>query len=413
MPTSGPSLCLITPGQLASTPRLVKNADALASAGYRVHVVAGKHFAPAEPLEAAILAGARWSCARVSFHHGFAGAARRLLRQLARRRLLRHPLAVRLAARAQHAGTHALAAAAAQIPAALYFGHGGVAGLAAGAFASQRRRTRYAFDVEDWHEEESDFVLHDPAERTAVRNLLRSLLPGTAFVTCAAPLIGDALTRAYAVNPVCLLNVFPLAEAPVSPSDAPPPTSEQPAVLYWFSQTVGSGRGLEGMLAVLGRMQTPATLHLRGFVSSEYRAELTTRAQNLSVRPPVFLPPAPAAQMARLAAGAHLGLSLEESAPPNRDLCLTNKIFTYLLAGLPVGLTPTRAQQALAPELGLAAVPLDLAAPGESAARLDAWLTSPARARAAETAARLARERFNWDGEQHHLLTVVARHLLA
>ena len=34
-------ICLITPGHVASTPRLVKNADALAAAGYEVHVVAG------------------------------------------------------------------------------------------------------------------------------------------------------------------------------------------------------------------------------------------------------------------------------------------------------------------------------------------------------------------------------------
>jgi len=44
MSASAPLICLLTPGHVASTPRLVKEADALVDAGYRVHVVAGRHF---------------------------------------------------------------------------------------------------------------------------------------------------------------------------------------------------------------------------------------------------------------------------------------------------------------------------------------------------------------------------------
>jgi len=404
---AGVSICLITPGHLASTPRLVKAADALAGAGHRVHVVAGRHFAPAEPLDAAILAQAQWTCTRVAYAAGTAGAVRRLLRQLARRRLARHPAALALAARAQHAGATALMAAAARVPAAFYFGHGGVAGLAAAAAAAGRRGVAYGFDAEDWHEEESDFVRHDPAERAAVRGLLRAFLPGARVVTCAAPLIGEAFARTYGVAPVCVLNVFPRAEAPAAPVPPPTPTADQPATLYWFSQTIGPGRGLEGLLDVLGRLRTPATLHLRGFVDDAYREALTARAAAAGARPPVFLPPAPAAEMARLAAGAHLGLSLEQSQPPNRDLCLTNKIFTYLLAGVPVALTPTRAQRALAPELGDAAVMVDLDTPDETAAALDAWLERRA-VPAAAAAWRLGCDRFNWDREQAVLLAALA-----
>ena len=39
-----------------------------------------------------------------------------------------------------------------------------------------------------------------------------------------------------------------------------------------------------------------------------------------------------------------MGLSLEESRPRNRDLCLTNKVFVYLLAGIPQLLSHTAAQ---------------------------------------------------------------------
>ena len=401
------SICLITPGHLVSTPRLVKAADAFVAAGHRVHVIAGRHFAPAEPLDAAILAHAGWTCTRVAFHAGWTGLARRLQRQLARRRLASSPAALHLAASAHHAGIVALTATAARIPAALYFGHGGVAGLAVAAAAGKRRGTPYGFDAEDWHEEESSFARQDPAECAAVRSLLRTSLPGACVVTCAAPLIGDAFAQAYGVTPVCVLNVFPRTEAPAAPVFPAPVTAGHPAVLYWFSQTVGPERGLESMIDTLGRLRTPAVMHLRGFVDTTYRKALLARAASAGARPPVFLPPAPASEMARLAAGAHLGLSPEQSQPPNRDLCLTNKIFTYLLAGVPVALTPTSAQRAIAVELGDAAVLLDLQTPSTIATMLDDWIAHRAGTSAA-TAWRLGCDRFNWDREQGILLAALA-----
>lgn len=403
-------ICLITPGHLASTPRLVKNAAALASAGYAVSVVAGRHFLPADPLDTAILASASWRCHRVAFNRGLPGLFRRGLRQVARRKAARSAASRATFARAQHAGSAALASAAEKTEADFIFGHGGIGGLAAAATAAERLGVPFAFDAEDWHEEESTFVQNDPAERAAVRGLLRSCLPHASLVTCAAPLIGDAFAAAYGVAPTCLLNVFPLAEAPSQPVAVTAPTADRPAVLYWFSQTIGPERGLEGMLDVLAHLRTPTQLHLRGFVDAAYAARLHALAVASGARPPVFLPPAPASEMVRLAAGAHLGLSLEQSQPPNRDLCLTNKIFSYLLAGVPVALTPTRAQRQLAPDLGEAALLLELDSPRATAARLDDWLAQPqTRSRAA--AWRLGQTRFNWNREADILVREVSQRL--
>jgi hypothetical protein len=60
---------------------------------------------------------------------------------------------------------------------------------------------------------------------------------------------------------------------------------------------------------------------------------------------------APPEEMVRQAAPYDIGLSLETDISDNRSLCLTNKIFTYLLAGVPVLLSDTPAQRALAPRL--------------------------------------------------------------
>jgi hypothetical protein len=114
--------------------------------------------------------------------------------------------------------------------------------------------------------------------------------------------------------------------------------------------------------------------------------------------------------MARFAASADLGLSTEETEPLNRDICLTNKIFTYLLAGIPQLLSATSGQKALAPELGAAALLDDLADPARTAQLLDDFFSDPARIAAARrTAWDLAQSRFCWDVEQEKFLASVRR----
>jgi glycosyltransferase involved in cell wall biosynthesis len=164
---------------------------------------------------------------------------------------------------------------------------------------------------------------------------------------------------------------------------------------------------------VLGLLRTRCALRLRGIPSSGFPDALRTLARAAGFSGPIdFVPIGPPSEMARLAAGADLGLSLEQRHPLNRDLCLTNKIFTYLLAGVPVALTPTSAQVALATELDSAAFLADVGHPSAFATHLDAWLAdAPAQASARATAWRLAQSRYNWDRARHDLIASVARAL--
>ena len=400
-------ICLITPGHLASAPRLVKNANALAGAGYSVHVIAGRYFAPVEPFDHDILSAAAWACTRVK--PGGDSVLRKLLRRLARRLVVQVPFATtKIAARAQHAETLHLAAVAARLSARFYLGHS-LAGLPAAALAERKCGVPFGFDAEDFHDAETEEALSDRAERIARHVLQAGLLPGCALFTAASPLIAKEYGEAYKVEPTTILNVFPLAQAPLSPPIPSPITSQRPASIYWFSQTVGPGRGLESVVAILGRMKTPVQLCLRGFVSTDYIKNLQDQATRAGHRHPIkFLPAGPSAEMVRLAAEADLGLSTEESLPLNRDLCLTNKIFVYLLAGLPQLMSRTTAQTALAAELGDAALLGDLSRPDETARLLDVFLLDPARVTAARrTAWDLARQRFCWDIEKEILLKSV------
>ena len=406
---AAPLVCLITPGHLASAPRVIKEADALVGAGYRVHVVAGRHFAPVEPLDATILATAKWSHTRVNFRGGSAVLVRKVLRRLARALVVHPSLAtLRVAARAHHAEALRFASAAARIPADFFLGHC-LAGLPVAALAAAVRSVPCGFDAEDLHDAETEDAAGQPADRAATHALQSRLLSRCTHLTASAPLIGEELHRRYAVQPATVLNVFPLAHAPREPVDPGRIDTTAPARIYWFSQTIGPGRGLEAVVAVLGRMRVPVELQLRGFATREYREQLDAAAHRAGLaRPIIFLPPGPPAEMARLAAASHLGLSIEESRPLNRDLCLTNKIFVYLLAGIPQLLTPTAAQRALAPELGDAALVADLTAPESAAQRLDAFFADPGRVAAARREAwNLARRRYCWDVEQQNFLNAL------
>lgn len=405
-----PRICLVTPGHLASNPRLVKEADALHQAGHSVHVVFLRSFPAHDARDAAIIGRAGWSHTRVEITRVGRRLRAKLIRNLTRATLAcGWPINAELAARSHHMAVGALAKAAALIPADLYIGHC-LAGLVAAARAACLTGARYGFDAEDFHSAETSFAENDSLEHAIIATLERCFLPGCDHLTASAPLIGEAYVRAYGLpRPEIILNVFPREEAPPKPVPRPPFNQKNPARIYWFSQTIGPGRGLEDFLPIIGALQTPVELHLRGFVSPGYKTVLTTAALASGLRSPiVFEEFAGMSRMARLAAENDLGLSIEPSTPLNRDFCLSNKIFTYLLAGVPQLLSPTAAHKALAPSLGPAAWLADLKAPSNLARRLDAWLADPAAVHAARLHAwELGQARYNWDFEKAALVAAV------
>lgn len=401
-------ICLVTPSHPASNPRLVKEAGALHTAGHEVVVVAGRYFPPLDPFDDALLAAAPWRCIRVRYDTGPRVVLAKLRRRLARRLVSFRPQpGLRVAIHAHHAAIDLLAAAARRERADLYIGHC-LAGLAAAGLAARSTGAGLGFDAEDFHPAETRAAETDPVEIATIHRIESVFLPLCRHFTAASPLIGEAYASRYGVpTPLTLLNVFPLSEAP--PEAVAPERPQGRALLYWFSQTIGAGRGLEELIPTLALLRNPVALRLRGLPEPGFPDALRTLARSAGFTGPIeFAPIGPPSEMARLAAGADLGLSLEQTQPLNRDLCLTNKIFTYLLAGLPVALSSTRAQRALAPALGAAALLPDFTHPPAAAALLDSWLADESASTAARAAAwSLARSRYHWEFESRRLLANV------
>ena len=77
-------VCLVSPGHVASNPRLVKEANALFQAGYDVRVVAGDTAPFVRPLDESLLASVQWGCDRVDLGNRPIYIWRKLKQRLAR-----------------------------------------------------------------------------------------------------------------------------------------------------------------------------------------------------------------------------------------------------------------------------------------------------------------------------------------
>jgi hypothetical protein len=400
------AVCIVSPGNLASNPRVLKEADALHGAGYDVTAVVCNYNAALREADDAIEAAAAWKVIRVprSTDEGLtARAAAALAKGLSAAGL---DVPVGIAARSTRTPVSALLRRTRDVKADLYIAHY-VAALPAAAAAARRHGALLGFDAEDFHSGEGTGSAEDAFRMRMIGIVEGAILPECTHLTAASPLIATAYSTRYGLaEPATVLNVFPLSMAPAVPKSRGEGVGLR---AYWFSQTIGPDRGLQAFIQAMAQTEAPVTLDIRGSNRWGHGDALVALAKSLGIADRVrLLPMAPPGEMVRLAADYDVGLSLETDVSENRRICLTNKIFTYLLAGVPVIMSDTPAQKLLAADLWRAARLCSLSDPTGLARTLDTLASPPILAESAETAWRLGRERYNWDKERDVLLQSVA-----
>ena len=346
-----PRLTLVTAGHLSTCPRMLKAADALAEEGYEVAVVSTRStpWAAQADLDVRNRRRERWKSIVIDYSRSGrpllyvkSGLRRRIARALAART---REAPYRLATRA-FARVHEELVSAAFATSADFFYGGTTGGVAAAFEAARRADRRYALDLED-------FFSGEPPEGSLDQKLAerieREILPGARFLTASSRPIAEAYAAKYGVTAATIHNVFPLPARPPDLESRP----EGPLRLYWFSQTVGPGRGLEEAIAAAGVSGIEGELHLRGAIAESYRETLRKLAREKAPRLALTMhPPGPPDEMTALASAFDIGLSLEQPLSLNRPLCLTNKALVCLVAGLALVMTDTPGQRPLREELG-------------------------------------------------------------
>jgi glycosyltransferase involved in cell wall biosynthesis len=403
------TVCIVSPGNLASNPRVLKEADALHGAGYEITAIVCDYNETLRQADDEIEAAAPWKVIRVPRARE-EGVVARMAGGLAKLLVaVGIGVPVGVAARSARTPVAALMRRAPEVPADLYIAHY-VAALPAVAAAARRHGALIGFDAEDFHSGEGTGAPDDVFRMKMIEIVEQAVLPSCSHMTAAAPLIGKAYAARYGLaEPVTVLNVFPVSMAPPRPRPLRGLEGTPTVRAYWFSQTIGLDRGLQAFIQAMARTQARVTLDIRGSNRWGHGDALLALAHSLGLADRVrVLPMAPPGEMVRLAADYDVGLSLETDVSENRRICLTNKIFTYLLAGVPVVMSDTPAQKLLATDLGAAARLCDLADPPGLAATLDALASPAVLAEASATAWRLGHERYNWEREQDVLLQSVA-----
>lgn len=404
-------ICLLAPGQPSVDPRLVKEADALHETGHEVYVLCSHFVRWADAADRELLQTRPWTCTYVG--GDFNGKSTeysqtRLRHGLARRLPLAWPLSDRLRRYAVCRVLPELASAAKRARADLYIAHY-TGALVAASDAARANRALFGFDAEDFETGSYPLAAGPSPMDRLVERFERQYLPRCSYVTAASPGIAEAYNARYGIPlPTTILNVFPLVERPRELRAMPP---DGPLRLYWFSQAIGLGRGLEDVIQAMGQLKgCNIELHVRGRWAGRYKEALFSLATSVGVLHHQICShdPEPQSEMIRLAAIHDVGLALERRDTENHDLCIANKIFTYLLAGNAVIATATRGQQLIMETIGDAGFTYEPGDVNALVCGLRLWyenrnILQQARQKSWDWGTR----RFNWDLEKKKFVQTV------
>lgn len=411
-----PRILILSGCHLCNNPRVLKEADALAAAGYDVEVAGAEFDNELAERDRALLRARAWRFTPVVCMTARQGCGRRRgwpqqLRRRVATACFRH-LSWSTGWQLGYTAPELLRIARRRRP-DLCIGH-----LEQGLWAVSRlarEGQRVGVDMEDWYSEDLTAAGRRDRPLNLLKRLERQVLRYAAHRTCTSHAMSDALAEAYGCQqPQVIYNVFPQSEQSSMDGNRLDRRDDSRFSIYWFSQTVGPDRGLDDLLAALPQVKHKVEVHLRGNASAEARQWLDSRLDD-GTRSLVHVhPPVPNDQLLSRIAEHDLGFAGEIPYCRNKDLTASNKIFHYLLGGLAVVASQTRGQEevlAACPDAGM------LYRPGDSAHLAHAihqMLDSPGRLLAAkQAAATAARTRFCWELESPQLIASVEAALTA
>jgi len=339
------NILMITTGPPSLNPRLVKEADVLIEAGFDVQVIYLYWNAWGEKINVELLKSKKWKAIRVGgdpvnekFNYNLSRAIHKVSK------IAFHKTGIEIVANGAIArGSYHLMLAAKKVKADFYIGHT-IGVLPALVTATDLHKKKCGFDAEDFHRNE---VSNDPSHPDSkVKKFIEDrFFNKLSYLTAASPLIAEQYRKLYPkLNVSSILNVFPKRGIPFCQS------SNDKLKLFWFSQTVGINRGLEDIIQAIGLLEdTAIELHLLGYASLSTKEQLLALADKAGFHRNnlFFYDPIDSDSIIYFTSQFDIGLATETGVPFNRDICLTNKIFTYIQSGLAVLASDTQSQQQL------------------------------------------------------------------
>lgn len=339
-------IVLITSGQPALNPRLVKEADALADAGNTVTVLYAYWNDWGTQLDKQLLAGKKWKAIRLGGdpqQKSVTYLLSRLIHRISKILLQKTGNYKYLADIAIARSSYFLIKGAKKYKADLYIAHN-LGALPAAVKTSLKYKKPCGFDAEDFHRQEGDDDVNS-FHFKITSHIENKYLPLVNYQTASSPLIAERYASLYNRQVVTILNVFPKTDLSVTINK----NIDKPLKLFWFSQTIGPNRGLEMVIEAMGLVQKNIELHLLGQPVNGFKQHILQMAnvEGLNESDIFFYEPINADKIFHLAAQFDIGLASDTNICVNRSIALTNKIFTYIQSGLAIVANNTSAQSSL------------------------------------------------------------------
>ena len=329
------TISIVTSGHFSTSPRVIKEADALAAAGFDVEVFGVRY----DPFQAELddsLAPRTWRFTPVADLTAKASQSwprfwfrtRRKLGELVGRWLVPDPHALGFAMKRMVERTLKRAAKLTilHLEPALWVG-----------CQLAKRGLAVGVDIEDWHSESPSWVGEAKLRRMVAR-YERAALANARHRTTTSHALAEALAASFGIAaPEVVYNS-------TSSGGRLSPAPEGDLRLFWFSQTVGFGRGLELLFDALATIDRGWTLTLLGRCAPEVQESLLSRLPDASRGQVAFAGFVKPGELHAEASRHDVGLALETADCLNHDLTASNKIFQCLQAGLYVLATATAGQ---------------------------------------------------------------------
>ena len=399
-------ICIVSHAHLTNNPRVLKEAMALSAAGYNVSVVTVlvNEILYNSDNEIIKEKGINYKNS-VNLIPGQAGFLRIIVAKVKRKlfELLSKYLQIEFPQPLTY-GLNEIFWRAKREDADLYICHN-EPGLCVGVKLMKINK-RVAFDFEDWYSK--DYLIKGRPVKL-LSKLEKVALINAKYVTTTSNAMAESLGKEYHVDkPHILYNAFSLNER-VGVKLSENKVNESLS-LYWFSQTIGPGRGIEQIIISLNLVNKSVSLHLRGKVANEFKEILK---QSLNDRHKIFFhEPVPPHKIVETMQLFDIGLSLELNYPPSRNLTVTNKILHYLLAGLPVLASDTVGQREVYNISQGAVEIIDLNNPERTASVIESLINDRQRLKAmSEKATKVSTEIFNWEAQEKVFLSCIEKAL--
>jgi glycosyltransferase involved in cell wall biosynthesis len=407
-------VALLTGSSLSFNPRAVKEASAVARAGYEVHVLGAWLDSTRKALDLHLIENIPFEFVpTLDFTlPGISNEVARFIRRAGKKAAhLTYGLTGRQFPLQLGFGIGRLFRQAKRIDADLYIAHSESSLYVARELL--RRGMSVGVDMEDWFSED---LLPD-ARRQRPLGLLQSLekelLMRGIYTSCPSQAMSAALGEAYrCAPPTVIYNAFEWSDRKSLDRIVRDRRSQNIASIHWYSTTLGFGRGLEDLVAAVPHLKHDTEIHLRGNPAPGVEDWIKTRVPD-RWRPNIFFHPLVANdQLLSRIAEHDIGFAGEMQYCRSRDLTITNKILHYLLGGLAVVASDTTGQREVAKEAPEA---VRLYRSGNAHALADVLnelLASPDRMRGAKAAAlEAAQKTFCWERQEGRLIESVARAL--